>query len=273
MARLILMIVLLVAAALANESSNKPEESEFRQEILKNFNKTNEKLDRLMRIVFNQPVEMRRFVEEQKAEVKLELMKFANATNDKLDQLAKTVDQRFDQALEKDRQIEEQTKNNREKLDALANITEHHIQHFQIRFLSHCSLARSSNLTLLSNGKKYSFHQTKKNWTSANEFCSKNGLNLATITDLNDAHVVAAQGRRIISGQAWWVSAKNEGRGSEMDFRWLDGTRLELDSLLWWDGANKTNDCVIINNWTGGKLWSDPCINPRFFICKLPSEC
>ncbi|XP_059471016.1 collectin-12-like [Neocloeon triangulifer] len=222
MARFLSLIVLLLASALANEFSNKPEESEFRREMLTNLNKTNEKLDQLMRIVLNQPVEMRKLVEEQ---------------NDKL---IKSADQRFNQL-------------------------------FRIRFSSKCNLARLSNLTLLSNGKMYSFHPTAATWNSANETCSKKGLHLATIKDQNDAQVVAAEGRRLDEGNTWWVSAKN--LESEKDFRWQDGTKLELDSPLWTDGAGKTDDCVRIYNWAKGKLSSAKCSAYWYFICELPSEC
>ncbi|XP_059471001.1 C-type lectin domain family 4 member F-like [Neocloeon triangulifer] len=307
MGRLVWLIVLVVAAALANDSSNnnnfnlKPEESEFRQEMLKNLNKTNEMLNRLMRIVYEQVVETRKVAEEQN--------QLADATQNKLDQLATNVDQRLNQTLErveeaekgneellkylnkatserfnrmekqiyqvleKDKEMEEKRQNDREKLDALANFTERHIQFFQIRFPTHCNLARLSNLTVLSNGKIYSFHQTLENWTSANETCSKNGLHLATIRDQNEAQLVAAEAQRIIKGYAWWVSAKNLGRGSEKDFRWRDGTKLELDSPLWWEKADKTEDCVRTYNWTNRKLYSYPCNSDLPFICELPSEC
>ncbi|XP_059471009.1 uncharacterized protein LOC132194002 [Neocloeon triangulifer] len=270
MARFFTPIVLLLAAALANESSNMPEEfAEFRQEVLKNLNKTKEMLYRLMRIVYEQPAEMRKLVEEQKEE----LVKFANATNDKLDQLAKNADQRYNQVSKKDSEFEEKRKNDREKVDALANFTERHIKHFHIRFSSKCNLARFSNLTVLSNGKVYSFHQTRANWNSANETCSKKGLHLATTKDSNDAQVVAAEAKRIHSSNVWWVSAKNQGSGSEKDFRWRDGTKLELESPLWMDSADKTKDCIYTHNWPKGKFYSSNCTNNYYFICELPSEC
>ncbi|XP_059471010.1 C-type lectin domain family 4 member F-like [Neocloeon triangulifer] len=269
MARLVLLTILLVAAALANESPNKPEESEFQQEMLKNLNKTNEKLDRLMRIVFEQEVQTRKVAEQQKEE----LIRFSNVTNERLDQLAKNVNQRLDQVLEKDKEMEEKRKNDREKLDALANITERHIQFFQIRFPPHCNLARSSKLTMLSNGKIYSFHPTYENWNSANETCVKKGLHLATITDLNEATLVAAEAKRIKKGTGWWVSAKNQASGSAKDFRWNDGSKLELDSPLWEENADKRYDCIHTYNWPKGKLYSHSCNSDQPFICELPSEC
>ncbi|XP_059471002.1 C-type lectin domain family 4 member F-like [Neocloeon triangulifer] len=302
MARLVWLVVMLVAAAaLANDSSNKPEESEFRQELLKNLNKTNEMLNRLMRIVNQQPAEMRRLVEEQKEEVKQELIKLSKTTNERFDRLANTADQRHNQTmerveeveknlnkttferfnrmekqiyqvLEKDKEMEVKRKNDREKLDALANFTERHIQQLKIRFLPHCNLARLSNLTVLSNGKIYSFHQTLANWSSANETCNKKGLHFATITDLNEATLVAAEAQRI-NVYYWLVSAKNQASGSAKDFRWRDGSKLELDSPLWKEDADKTEDCVRTYNWTNRKLYSYPCNSDLPFICELPSEC
>ncbi|XP_059482154.1 uncharacterized protein LOC132200583 isoform X2 [Neocloeon triangulifer] len=334
MARFFLLhIVLLVAAALANESSNKPPESEFQQEMLKNLNKTNEKLDRLMRIVYNQVVETRRAAEEQnEAQIKLE--KNVNITNEKLerlrrivydqpmemrklaeeqneaqiklsnatnDQLTKAVDRRhnqtlegvkeavkilkettferfiklekqIDQTLESLAYVKQAEKRQNQELAALTNLTESHIQIFQTRFLPHCNLARSSKLTLLSSGKMYFFsYPTQTNWTFANETCAKKGLHLATIRDQNEALTVAAEGKRIYSN-GWWVSAKNQG--SRNDFRWSDGTKLELDSPLWMDNADKKTDCVLIyHGWNKGKLNGFECTNIRPFVCELPSEC
>ncbi|XP_059471022.1 hepatic lectin-like [Neocloeon triangulifer] len=179
----------------------------------------------------------------------------------------KLIEKQIDQVLEKDTEMEEKRRNDRGKLDALANIAERHIQVTESTLLE-CNLARSSNLTELSNGKNYSFHQTRANWTFASEFCSKKGLNLATITDENDAQVVAAEGRRIYN-DGWWVSARNV----EREFQWLDGSVLELDSPLWRDGTDKTKDCVYIYNYSNGKLRSRACNENLPFICELPSEC
>ncbi|XP_059483627.1 hepatic lectin-like [Neocloeon triangulifer] len=157
---------------------------------------------------------------------------------------------------------------------ALANEPANQI--IQNRLPEHCNLARSSksNLTTLSNGKRYSFYPTEKNWTSANETCAKMGLHLATIRDLNEAQIVAAEGNRIKKDDAWWVSAKNQGSGSEKEFHWSDGTKLELDSPLWMDNAYKKKDCVLIyHGWNKGKLTSNICNYGTPFICELPREC
>ncbi|XP_059482434.1 T-cell surface glycoprotein YE1/48-like isoform X1 [Neocloeon triangulifer] len=285
MARIFLLIVLLVAAALANEPSNKQQESEFQQEMLKNLNKTNENLDRFMRSVYEQVVVTRKAAEEQNEA----LIKFSVATNDRLDQMAKTMidaeknlnettNDRFNQLQKQNEQtleyVKQVGKQQNQKLDALANLTEHHIQIFQTRFPPHCNLARSSKLTLLTNGKKYFFSPTFTNWNSANETCAKMGLHLATIRDQNEALIVATGGKTFYPGNSCWVSAKNQGRGSEKDFRWSDGTKLALNSPLWMDKADKKKDCVLIyHGWNKGKLNGNICTINQPFICELPNEC
>ncbi|XP_059471033.1 uncharacterized protein LOC132194019 [Neocloeon triangulifer] len=135
-----------------------------------------------------------------------------------------------------------------------------------------CDRARSSKLTLLSNGKKYSFHTTFKRWNDANETCANQGLHLATIKSQNEAELVAAAAERI-EDTGFWVSVKNQASGNRKDFRWQDGTKLELDSPLWSGGADKKKDCVYIFNWTRGKLNGYSCTERAYFICELPSEC
>ncbi|XP_059474243.1 uncharacterized protein LOC132195942 isoform X2 [Neocloeon triangulifer] len=263
MARIFLLLVLLVAAALANESPTEPQELEFRQEILRRFDKTDETLKRLMKHVYDQAVESRKVAEQQNEE----LIKSSNATNDRFDQLAQIVDQRLNQILESVKQVEEERKNDREQL-------ERHILDFQTRFPPHCKLTRSSNLTLLSNGKKYFFsYPIRAQWASAKELCTEKGLHLATITDQNDAQVVAAEGKRIVSNKGWWVSANAIESGSGKDFQWHDGTQLRLDSPLWTDNGDKTKDCVRIFDWSDGKLDGFECTNYHHFICEMPNEC
>ncbi|XP_059470946.1 uncharacterized protein LOC132193965 isoform X1 [Neocloeon triangulifer] len=283
MARFASMVVLLVAAALASQPSTKPEESEFRQKILQNLNETNQKLNQLIRIVDDQVVETRKQNE------------FSKASNDRLDQLARTVDLRLNQTVERveqevknfnestferiyqlEKQIDQEKRmelDDREKLDALVNLAGRHIQFSEQTLLAaRCTLARSSKLTFLSNDKMYFFsYPINANWTSANETCSKRGLNFATIKDQNEAKVVAAEAHRIHTG-AWWVSAKNQASGSEKDFRWNDGTKLELDSPMWVEGADKRKDCVLLYN-AKGKLNSCPSNFNQPFICELPSQC
>ncbi|XP_059482155.1 uncharacterized protein LOC132200584 isoform X1 [Neocloeon triangulifer] len=286
MARFFLLGVLLAAAALANESSNMKQDSEFQQEMLKNLNKTNENLDRFMRIVYEQVVVTRKAAEEQNEA----LIKFSVATNDRLDHMAKTMmdaeknlnkttNDRFNQLQKQNEQtldyLKQVEKRQNQKFDTLANLTEHHIQFFQIRFPPHCNLARSTNLTLLSNGKMYFFsNPAEANWTSANETCTKMGLHLTTIRDQNEEKVVAAEGYRLHAAYELWVSATNQGSGSGKEFHWSDGTKLELDSPLWNVNADKTWDCVLIyHGWNMGKLATLPCDFTRPFICELPSEC
>ncbi|XP_059482157.1 C-type lectin domain family 4 member K-like isoform X2 [Neocloeon triangulifer] len=258
MARFFLLGVLLAAAALANESSNMKQDSEFQQEMLKNLNKTNENLDRFMRIVYEQVVVTRKAAEEQNEA----LIKFSVATNDRLDHMAKTM-------MDAEKNLNKTTN------DRFNQLQKQNEQFFQIRFPPHCNLARSTNLTLLSNGKMYFFsNPAEANWTSANETCTKMGLHLTTIRDQNEEKVVAAEGYRLHAAYELWVSATNQGSGSGKEFHWSDGTKLELDSPLWNVNADKTWDCVLIyHGWNMGKLATLPCDFTRPFICELPSEC
>ncbi|XP_059470945.1 uncharacterized protein LOC132193963 [Neocloeon triangulifer] len=137
-----------------------------------------------------------------------------------------------------------------------------------------CNLARSSNLVLLSNEKMYFFsYPAQKTWNSAKETCSKKGLHLATMTDVNELQVVGEEARGIYLDNGWHVSAKNQGSGGGKDFRWRDGTKLELNSPLWQEGTRKAGDCVRIDNSRKGKLVSYSCTDERPFVCELPSEC
>ncbi|XP_059471012.1 uncharacterized protein LOC132194004 isoform X2 [Neocloeon triangulifer] len=219
MARFSMLILLLFAAALANESSNKV-------------------------------VETRKVAEEQ--------TKLANATNEKLDQLAKTVEQHHNQTLE---YVMQQN----QKLDQFPK---------EMIISAQCMLARSATLHTLSNGKKYHFNRTSDNtWFAVNETCARLGLHMATITDLRDAKVVSEEGERIIGSYAPWVSAKNQGRGSKRDFRWQDGTKLELNSPLWEHDADKTQDCVYIFKGNKNKLNTLQCFATSRILCELPREC
>ncbi|XP_059468762.1 tropomyosin alpha-1 chain-like [Neocloeon triangulifer] len=141
-----------------------------------------------------------------------------------------------------------------------------------------CALAHSEKLRLLSNGKKYFFperpsYQNEITWYSANETCTKKGLQLATFKDLSEAEVVASEGHKINAGQVWWVSAKNQGSKSEKDFRWRDGTKLDLHSPMWTEYAHQKHNCIFTFNWPKGKLNSHDCGFHFNFICELPNKC
>ncbi|XP_059470806.1 hepatic lectin-like [Neocloeon triangulifer] len=232
------VLMLFILASVLAENSAKTRELEMLEELTKNWNEMNEKLNRLSQIVYDQ---MRNF----------------NESNQRLNDLAAVAEKRQNQNFEELSQ----------KLGNLATQQQH--EHDAIKLSIKC-LGKSANLKTLSNGKKYSFlHVTAVNWTLANETCTNLGLNLATIRDQNEAEVVAEEAQRTNYHNGWWVLARNSGE----DFHWQDGTKLELDSPLWKDGADKSQDCVRIYNWNGGKLDSLSCAELRFFICELPSDC
>ncbi|XP_059488989.1 C-type lectin domain family 4 member F-like [Neocloeon triangulifer] len=305
-------------AELTGPSIKKQEMEELTQKI-KN---TNEKLQRLTTLVFEQVVEMRKLVEEESDERKKnfketsqrldELARLSDerhnqtfeemkrtldeANNGRIEELATLVDQRNNLTLENFNQTNasDLAKQNHEELIFTRNLTlehenrtdtsdlanEQHNKSENSDYLVKCPLARFANLTMLSNGKMYSFHQIYENWNAANESCNKMGLHLATIKDQKDAQVVAEEGQKFGKWEVWWVSAKNSGIEGRRDFRWHDGTKLEMDSPLWKAGADKTEDCVFIFNYGNNdhcpnskKLHTYLCNYVYYFICELPSSC
>ncbi|XP_059489026.1 uncharacterized protein LOC132204506 isoform X2 [Neocloeon triangulifer] len=137
-----------------------------------------------------------------------------------------------------------------------------------------CVLALSAaNLKTLSNGKTYSFHETTVGWDTANDFCTKQGLHLATIENQNDLEAVGAQASDFTEIIGWWLSAKNVRNKSEncgQDFRWHDGTKLDLKSPLWWKSGKQYNNFVYT---IYSKLRSKKSNFKQYFICQLPSKC
>ncbi|XP_059470911.1 uncharacterized protein LOC132193946 [Neocloeon triangulifer] len=246
----------LFAIALANvpQTRNVEKAEGFSNELVQR----NEKLlDRLTKLVYDQIVEIRNLVMEQNEEQK----KNFNATNRKMEELANLVDKRHNQTLE--------TFNRK-----LSDLAKQHQKEFEdIKTSIRCTAARRADLTMLANGKKYSLHETEMSWYYANETCVSQGLHLATIKDQKDAEVVAKHCQRVAQWYGFWVSAKNSASGVEKDFRWHDGTKLELDNQSWKDDAERTEDCVFIYNWSDGKLNTNSCAGTWYVICELPSEC
>ncbi|XP_059479057.1 C-type lectin domain family 4 member K-like [Neocloeon triangulifer] len=224
MACFVSLLFFLVAAALATEPAIRAQESDFRQEILRMFNETNQNMNILTKL--------------------------------------------HQQTLEYVKQVEKQQN---QKLDALSRVAERHLQYF----LANCNVALSANLKALTNGKKYSFHSTVIEWANARDSCAKQGLHLASIGDQSDAEALWAATQNVSPNTYWWVSAKNAGSWTKKNFRWHDGTKLEMDSPLWKAEAQKTADCVVAANWGNGtlKVEARPCINDYYYICQLPTEC
>ncbi|XP_059491159.1 C-type lectin domain family 4 member F-like [Neocloeon triangulifer] len=188
-----------------------------------------------------------------------EQLKIFNEMNQKLNQLTKLVHDQVEVSNQRQKQLED------------------------IQKALRCVGARVGGLTLLSNGKSYSFHQAGKSWSSANETCVKQGLHLATIRDREELLLVLEEANKVDRyTENWWVSAKNAATGSEQDFRWQDGTQLESNSTLWGNGDHENEDCVRIHyyfssydakSYTSGKLFRHPCTETSYYICELPSEC
>ncbi|XP_059471081.1 uncharacterized protein LOC132194044 isoform X2 [Neocloeon triangulifer] len=219
--------------------------------MIRSFNETKEKLDRLTNLVYNQVLGSEKVV----AEVRENFTKFSKNTNGRLEALAELVDRRLNQTVV----------NLEQKLEDLEN--RQHKEFAEVKTLISCTPAKSG-LKTLSNGKMYFFsHPVKGNWAVANETCDKKGLNLVTIKDLNDLKVLWAEVKRI-------GSARNYGIEEQMiDFRWPDGSTLGLDSPLWREDGDVNNGCVYFYSGVTEKLNSDSCSANLFFVCELPSEC
>ncbi|XP_059471007.1 uncharacterized protein LOC132194000 isoform X2 [Neocloeon triangulifer] len=260
MARFFLLIVLLFAAVLANASSHKVVETrKVAEEQTKLANATNDKLDQLAKNVDQHQDQTMERIEEAAKENK---------------QLLKTVNERLDNLENQNNQTLEDVKRQNQKLDELSKIAERLVQLFEEKFSpqeSPCNLSRSASLKTLSNGKKYHFNKTAITWAGANETCSQMGLHMATITNLTDAQVILEEGEKSFGGHNWWTSATNQA--SEKDFRWHDGTKLDLDSSLWRVNADKTEDCVYIADWVNGKLSTWLCSGKSNLLCELPGKC
>ncbi|XP_059489090.1 uncharacterized protein LOC132204546 [Neocloeon triangulifer] len=150
-------------------------------------------------------------------------------------------------------------------------------EQFQQQILKHpadCKLSNSAKLVTLVNGKKYSFNDTQVAWSVAKETCNRQGLHLASLKDSNDFRVVTDEAQKIVGSKtAWWVSARNSEGESQKNFRWHDGLKLELNSPLWSNKANKTQDCVYITWYEDKKLSTNPCDYNYNFVCEQPIEC
>ncbi|XP_059473823.1 snaclec agglucetin subunit beta-2-like [Neocloeon triangulifer] len=137
-----------------------------------------------------------------------------------------------------------------------------------------CDLPRSANVIALSNGKKYFFSKpSNKNWSLAEESCTKMGLHLATLNSQEDLDVVHEKAQTIEFHASWWLSAKNRASGRQLDYRWKDGANLTLNSYLWAHNAGKSEDCIQIRTDEAANLYDQNCSYDRYFICEFPTEC
>ncbi|XP_059480661.1 C-type lectin domain family 4 member M-like isoform X2 [Neocloeon triangulifer] len=135
-----------------------------------------------------------------------------------------------------------------------------------------CTLARSTKLKTISNGKKYFFSNPSATvWTDANDWCENRGLHLATLKNQTDLDAVHQRAKNISSLFSWWVSARNEGSDDEPDYRWRDGSKVEDDLLAL--NSNKTSGCFGINTKHNRSLYPVDCNVNLYFICELPIEC
>ncbi|XP_059470939.1 uncharacterized protein LOC132193958 [Neocloeon triangulifer] len=137
-----------------------------------------------------------------------------------------------------------------------------------------CNLARSTNLTTLSNGKKYFFsYPTQGNWSEAKKGCAERGLHLTALKNRIDLDAVYQKATQIATWKSWFLGAKNYGTKDKLEFRWFDGSKLEENDKLWADDADKKRGCVRIISSSSSFLLEATCSVKKNFICELPSEC
>ncbi|XP_059489689.1 uncharacterized protein LOC132204861 [Neocloeon triangulifer] len=221
---------------------------------------------------------------EKLAEFQQELMKNLKNTDDKLNDLAKLVDERFNQTMER---VKQEAETNQEllqtviqKLNHLAKLPIEVVPLKKSPWPINCTLPYESSvlstLTTAANGKQYFFSNPIQTfWPEANKSCADKGLHLATVSNRIDLDAVHQKAREIHRGEEYWVSGKNFGDQNHLDYRWLDGSKLEESSDLWASGTVKNYGCVEIRAYEFSNLYSASCSGNRksFFICELPSEC
>ncbi|XP_059474762.1 uncharacterized protein LOC132196261 [Neocloeon triangulifer] len=288
MLRLGLLPFLVVAAVLANDPkqidqpTKNDKMTEFQKGLMTSVEATNENLKRLAKLFYEQMVEIKKLAEEQE--------KNFNATNQRLDEMVQLSDDRHRQGTEEirnqanetdrklndlDRLVKRNLENLNRKVDNSAALAERHYQLFESRYPTYCKRARSNSLTELSNGKKYLFLTTGGNWSQVRDRCAEKGLQMITLKNLNDLNLVWQKAKELIGDKYLWVSVRNFGNSDQADYRWQDGFKLELNSDLWTNGANKTLGCVEMRTGSNnGKLSGETCnYSGSKSVCELPSEC
>ncbi|XP_065346078.1 C-type lectin domain family 17, member A-like isoform X2 [Cloeon dipterum] len=131
---------------------------------------------------------------------------------------------------------------------------------------------------LLSNGKKYFFHEDWSNFDKAKNFCQRNNGRLPILDTREDLDVVREKAGKI-SGVAWWVDASDEGQ-EPGQYRWANGKELPLNSSLWFKQGKQPNSfgpgqrtCVAFSTWYGNLLWDDSCGKSKFVVCQANDGC
>ncbi|XP_059489895.1 uncharacterized protein LOC132205063 [Neocloeon triangulifer] len=161
-----------------------------------------------------------------------------------------------------------------DKTDAARLADEQFQQYTSLKMVLYCAFPRLNNLTTLANNKKYRFNSSNPvTWEVAKKSCERDGLQLASVKNLEDLKAVHQQADLTLKGAEWWLSARDYGKDGKYDMRWIDGTVLERNSSLWHGKAEKKH-CLAF--YTGGDLrfygkLCDP--DKKHYICELLPEC
>ncbi|XP_059476084.1 uncharacterized protein LOC132197059 isoform X2 [Neocloeon triangulifer] len=204
-------------------------------------------------------------IKESAKEALEEIVKLArnlNDTNQRLEKFAKEAS---------DRQKEILRQNGSETNEANLAVTSAERGLQKVNFSTNCTQA--TNLTRLSNGKKYFFsYPNKANWSEADGKCKAMGLHLATIRDEADLNATIAEATKRNQNYSW-LSGTNYGFGGKYDVRWHDGSELAQNSPLWNADATKLWDCVYSSTVANEKLDGLMCTVIAYYICELPTTC
>ncbi|XP_059486728.1 uncharacterized protein LOC132203175 [Neocloeon triangulifer] len=238
------------------------------KKLVNQGNMTNQKLTDLIKII---EISHRQTLAQNEKVAKDNRVLMVDSLNITIHKSVASLTKEHKQIFEKLEQVENNLKDVAQKMDEIAKLT---ISENRTKVTkSNCDRARLANLQNLPNGKKYFFHHTSFDWFRAHDTCNNMGLRLATLKNQEDIEEVFNAGRNIDKWSIWWLSAKNQGFGDQMDYRWHDQTILDIDSSLWYSYANKRSDCVHLTHSDNGKLNSLSCSMERSFVCELPTEC
>ncbi|XP_065335421.1 C-type lectin domain family 4 member F-like isoform X2 [Cloeon dipterum] len=141
----------------------------------------------------------------------------------------------------------------------------------------------SSNLTTLSNGKKYWIPaqnaSISRTWYKAKEFCEKNAMRLASPKTSEELELLSQKAASHFEDAGFWVSASDVGQ-KPGDLRWHGGDVLPRLSHLWFYGpyvsepdVNSQFSKVCVYAKPSAKLYDDPCGASYSVLCQQDDAC
>ncbi|CAB3383661.1 Hypothetical predicted protein [Cloeon dipterum] len=141
----------------------------------------------------------------------------------------------------------------------------------------------SSNLTTLSNGKKYWIPAQNASislsWYKAKEMCEKNAMRLASPKTSEELELLSQKAASHFEDAAFWLSASDVGQ-QPGDFHWHGGDVLPRNSHLWFYSSyvsepdvnsQVTRACVYAK--PSAKLYDAPCGASYLVFCQQDDAC